>query len=62
MALDWLTGKDETDAVRKTRELRESGYTGWIDQHGNAKTDAQVIADHPWSEKFVRHVSRNRSR
>lgn len=62
MALDWLTGKEETDANRKTRELRESGYTGWIDQDGHARTDNEVIADHPWAEKFVRHSAKNRRR
>ncbi|CUU57838.1 hypothetical protein Ga0074812_11540 [Parafrankia irregularis] len=62
MARDWLTGKEETDAARRTRELRESGYTGWIDQDGNAKTEEQVIAENPWAEKFVRHVSSNSKR
>jgi hypothetical protein len=28
-------GKPETDADRRFFDLRESGYTGWIDQHGH---------------------------
>lgn len=32
-------GKPETDADRRFFDLRESGYTGWIDQDGNAVPD-----------------------
>lgn len=30
-----VDGKPETEADRKRFDLRESGHTGWIDQHGN---------------------------
>lgn len=33
-----IDGKPETDADRKFFDLRESGYTGPIDQDGNAVT------------------------
>src|SRR4051794_26421541 len=33
-------GAPETDADRRFIDLRQSGYTGWIDQDGNPQTDA----------------------
>ncbi|MCO8272823.1 hypothetical protein M1L60_19695 [Actinoplanes sp. TRM 88003] len=34
----------ETDADRRFFDLRESGYTGPIDQDGNAVTDPETLA------------------
>lgn len=34
-----VDGKPETDADRRFFDLRESGYTGWIDQDGYAATE-----------------------
>lgn len=40
-------GKPETEKDRKFFDLRESGWTGPIDQHGNAVADLnQWIRDH----------------
>ena len=40
-------GKPETAKDKKFFDLRESGYTGWIDQDGNAVEDLdQWIEDH----------------
>jgi hypothetical protein len=33
--LSWA-GRPETDAEQRLRELRQSGYNGWIDQDGHA--------------------------
>jgi hypothetical protein len=35
-------GKPETDTDRRFFDLRESGYTGWIDQDGYAVSDGEI--------------------
>ena len=40
--------KPETEADKKFFDLRESGYTGWIDQDGNPQTPEQHRA---WCDK-----------
>lgn len=37
-----VDGKPETEADRKFFDLRESGYTGPIDQDGNPSTDQRA--------------------
>lgn len=38
-----VDGKPETAADRKFFDLRESGYTGWIDHNGNAVKDGNEV-------------------
>jgi hypothetical protein len=40
-------GKPETDADRRFFDLRESGYTGWIDQHGHATDGPTFVRTDP---------------
>jgi hypothetical protein len=39
-----VDGKPETEADRKFFDLRESGYTGPIDQNGDMVTDPETLA------------------
>jgi len=41
-----VLGLPETDAGRRLLALRESGYTGWVDQDGIARSEAEFTA---WS-------------
>lgn len=40
-----VDGKPETAADKRFFDLRESGYTGWIDQDGNQVEDADAWID-----------------
>lgn len=40
-----LFGRDMTPAERRTSDLREQGYRGWIDQDGRPVSDEQHQAD-----------------
>lgn len=46
-------GKPETEADRKFFDLRESGYTGPVDQDGNADTTSESAA-------ILRRMAQNR--
>jgi len=39
-----VDGKPETERDKKFFDLREGGYTGWIDQDGNAVDDVDEWA------------------
>ena len=38
-----IDGQPETDADRRFFDLREAGYTGWIDQDGHAADGPQFV-------------------
>ncbi len=46
-------GEPLTAAQGRSWDLRDSGYTGWIDQDGYPTTDEQVKADFPAAADFV---------
>ncbi len=52
-----LDGKPETDADKRFFDLRESGYTGPIDQDGNIADSANhhQRKEHPWPGTTGRH-------
>lgn len=53
-----VDGRPETDADRRFFDLREAGYTGWIDQDGHPVSDDEAEArTRQWSQDWA-HAGR----